>query len=185
MTTFNFRGLPDCFVRMIRFFVLRFLQRTQKSSDHSLILTSSEYMASIWYWRKRSRRAFVICPNPRSECCSPSDLWSGSRCSCTGSWWRLPQASCTPWEQELADKSQRLHQQGTQQCWVSIKRKKTLSTRSKSFGVRPLTKLRSSSCSFDKPRKSSFPLLGVLKWAKATWSRESTTVLNPGADRTT
>ena len=22
MTTFNFRGLPDCFVRMIRFFVL-------------------------------------------------------------------------------------------------------------------------------------------------------------------
>ena len=24
MTTFNFRGLPDCFVRMIRFFVLQF-----------------------------------------------------------------------------------------------------------------------------------------------------------------
>ena len=26
MTTFNFRGLPDCFVRMIRFFVLRYLE---------------------------------------------------------------------------------------------------------------------------------------------------------------
>ena len=29
MTTFNFRGLPDCFVRMIRFFVLRERLRVQ------------------------------------------------------------------------------------------------------------------------------------------------------------
>ena len=31
MTTFNFRGLPDCFVRMIRFFVLLLQQQKKRT----------------------------------------------------------------------------------------------------------------------------------------------------------
>ena len=40
MTTFNFRGLPDCFVRMIRFFVLRCLDKSYISLSFNLISPS-------------------------------------------------------------------------------------------------------------------------------------------------
>ena len=45
MTTFNFRGLPDCFVRMIRFFVLTELQKVPPdslSSYHFIICLKLE-----------------------------------------------------------------------------------------------------------------------------------------------